>query len=126
MKLTRSLARLDINWRAVAVIATCYFWLTAFNFVFALPIGYASHRLLMLWIFLSGPAGILPALQTTPESWAAQLIALYLVATCLVAPFLALSCDRRPRVRIPARVATIILWLVAGIFAVSSVFAFAA
>ena len=119
------IARMDINWRAVTVIATCYFWLTAFNFVFAIPIGYASLRLLYLWIFLSGPAGTLPALQTTPERWAVELIAGYLVATCLLAPFLALSCHRKARVSIPAILATVVLWFVAGVFAVSSVFAFA-
>ena len=117
---------LDVNWRATAVIATCYFALTAFNFLFALPIGYASVHVLALLIFLSGPAGLLPALLTTPESWAMSVLSTYVGATCLLAPCLTLSCHRQARVSVPAIVVTVLLWIVGGVFAVSNVLAFAA
>ena len=120
------ITRKDINWRAVRFIAMGYLALSAFNFVFALPIATASLAALGLLTFVSGPAGFLFALVTTPASWTMQIAAWYLGATCLLAPFLTLSCRRKTRASTRSRVVAALLWLVTGFLAFCHVFAFAA
>ena|SRR5687767_8018335 len=119
-----SVARMDINWRAAGLIAIGYLALSAFNFVFALPIANASLGALGFLTFFSGPAGFLFALVTNP--WTVQIVVSYVVATCLLAPFLTLSCHRKARVSTRSRVVAASLWLGAGFFAFCHVFAFAA
>jgi hypothetical protein len=121
-----SVARMDINWRAAGLIAIGYLALSAFNFVFALPIANASLAALGFLTFFSGPAGFLFALVTLPERFTTTVVVTYFVATCLLAPFLILSCRREARVSTRSRVVAASLWLVAGFFAISYVFAFAA
>ena len=121
-----SVARMDINWRAARFIAIGYLALSAFHFVFALPIGYASVGVLWFFTFLSGPAGFLFAFVTMPERFTMTIAASYFAATCLLAPFLTLSCHRKARVSTPSRVVAALLWLVTGFIAVTYVFAFAA
>ena len=121
-----SVARIDINWRAAGLIAIGYLALSAFNFVFALPIAYlpfGAHAFLTL---LSGPAGFLFALVTMPQRFIMTVVATYCVATCLLVPFLILSCHRNARVSTPSRVVAVLLWLAAGFIAVTHVFAFTA
>jgi hypothetical protein len=121
-----SITRMDINWRAARLIAIGYLALSAFHFVFAIPIGYVSVGVLWFLTFLSGPAGFLFALVTTPASWAMEIVAWYFGATCLLAPFLTLSCHRKVRVSTPSCVVSALLWLATGFLAVCYVFAFAA
>ena len=121
-----SVARMDINWRAARLIAVGYLALSAFHFVFALPIGYASVGALWFFTFLSGPAGFLFALVTTPGSWTLEIVAWYFGATCLLAPLLTLSCHRKARVSYPSIAVAVLLWLVVGFLAVAYAFAFAA
>ena len=126
LNLLESITHLDINWRAACSIAIGYLAMSAFNFVFALPIANASLGALAFLTFFSGPAGFLFALVTMPQRFMATVVASYFVATCLLAPFLILSCHRKARVSNRSRVVAASLWLVAGFFAISYVFAFAA
>jgi hypothetical protein len=120
-----SIARMDINWRTARWIAIGYLALSAFNFAFALPIANASLVALGFLAFFSGPAGFLFALVTTP-SLTVGIVAAYFVTTCLLAPFLTLSCHRKASISIRSRVVAASLWLGAGFFAFCYVFAFAA
>ena len=120
------IARMDINWRTAGWIAIGYLALSAFNFVFALPIVYLPFWPLAFLTLLSGPAGFLFALVTMPERLTMTVVATYFVATCLLAPFLTLSCHRNARVSTRSRVVAASLWLGTGFFAFCYVFAFAA
>jgi hypothetical protein len=117
---------LDIDWRSARFVAIGYLALSAFNFAFAHPIAYASLGALGFLAFFSGPAGFPFAFVTLSDSWTMTIVVSYLVATCLLAPFLALSCHRKIRVSTPSRIVATLLWLVAGLFAVSYTFAYAA
>lgn len=121
-----AVASLDINWRAVIWIAIGYLALSAFNFVFALPIAYASLGVLALLTFVSGPAGFLFALVTMPERFMTSVVVTYCVATCLLALFLMLSCHRNARVSKPSSIVAALLWFLSGFIAITHVFAFAA
>ena len=123
---TKWLARLDVNWRAVRFLAIGYGALSAFNLVFGLPIGYVSIKLLWLLLFLSGPAGILLGLLTTPGSWAIETVSWYVGGTCLLAPLIVLSFHRKALVSTPSIIVAALLWLCTGFFAVCYVLAFAA
>ena len=120
------LARQDINWRAAGFIAIGYLALSAFNYVFALPIAYLPFWPLGFLTFFSGPAGFLFALVTMPQRFIMTVVATYCVATCLLAPFLILDCHRNSRVSTPSRVVAALLWFAAGLIAVTHVFTFAA
>ena len=119
-------ARQDVDWRTARFIALGYLALSAFDFVFALPIARASLGVLALLTFLSGPAGFLFAFVTMPDRWALTIASSYVVTTCLLAPVLALSCHRKPRVSHPSRMVAGLVWPGVGFLAICYVFAYAA
>lgn len=119
-------ARMAINWRTAKWIAIGYLALSAFNFVFALPIAYLPFGALAFLTFLSGPAGFLFALVTMPTRFTVTVVATYCVATCLLAPFLILSCHRNTRVSASSSGIAALLWFAAGFIAITYVFAFSA
>jgi hypothetical protein len=120
------IARMNINWRTARWIAIGYLALSTFNFMFALPIAYLPFWPLGFLTFLSGPAGFLFALVTMPQRFIMTVVATYCVATCLLAPFLILSCHRKARVSTPSRAAAAGLWFLTGFIAITYAFAFAA
>ena len=124
--LVESVARSDIDWRAAGFIAIGYLALSAFNFVFALPIANASLALLATVTFLSGPAGFLFAFVTMPDRFFQTIACAYVVGTCLLAPFVVRGCHRQSRVSKTSRTIAVSLWFAAGFIAITYVFAFAA